>query len=227
MKPTVSDAEVLGAKTLYHGSKSGLVGPIRPASRDCCDFGSGFYMGDSPLQPQTLICRMERPWFYTLAFDMNGLVVSTFSSVREWALFIAYNRGAMAGYAGTPLEARMKAIVAGKDVLFGRIANDRVFYAAQRFFEGDITLEALADVLKALNYGNQYVALTERACSRVGIRSARVLSAAECDSLRQKSERQRAHAENQTNEILKAHRHQDGTFFDEICERLAAGEETL
>lgn len=28
--------------TLYHGSKSGLKGPIAPISRDRCDFGKGF-----------------------------------------------------------------------------------------------------------------------------------------------------------------------------------------
>lgn len=31
---------------LYHGSKSGIKGDIAPNSRDACDFGQGFYMGD-------------------------------------------------------------------------------------------------------------------------------------------------------------------------------------
>ena len=33
---------------LYHGSKSGLVGDIKPISRERCDFGKGFYMGTTP-----------------------------------------------------------------------------------------------------------------------------------------------------------------------------------
>ena len=33
---------------LYHGSKSGIQGKIKPASRDRCDFGTGFYMGTAP-----------------------------------------------------------------------------------------------------------------------------------------------------------------------------------
>lgn len=33
---------------LYHGSKSGIKGPIAPISRDRCDFGKGFYMGTDP-----------------------------------------------------------------------------------------------------------------------------------------------------------------------------------
>lgn len=30
---------------LYHGSKNGLSGAIKPMSREKCDFGRGFYMG--------------------------------------------------------------------------------------------------------------------------------------------------------------------------------------
>lgn len=48
---------------LYHGSKSGIQGKIKPASRDRCDFGAGFYMGTDPLQPLTLICDYEQSVF--------------------------------------------------------------------------------------------------------------------------------------------------------------------
>lgn len=30
--------------TLYHGSKSGICGSIAPVSRECCDFGKGFFL---------------------------------------------------------------------------------------------------------------------------------------------------------------------------------------
>ena len=33
---------------LFHGSKSGIKGPIAPISRERCDFGKGFYMGNEP-----------------------------------------------------------------------------------------------------------------------------------------------------------------------------------
>ena len=49
---------------LYHGSKNGITGPIAPSSRDACDFGRGFYMGDFQQQPLTLICRSEDSKFY-------------------------------------------------------------------------------------------------------------------------------------------------------------------
>ena len=45
---------------LYHGSKSGIEGPIEPKSRKQCDFGKGFYMGTDPGQALTLICDYDK-----------------------------------------------------------------------------------------------------------------------------------------------------------------------
>ena len=32
---------------IYHGSKNGIEGNIKPSSRIDCDFGTGFYMSES------------------------------------------------------------------------------------------------------------------------------------------------------------------------------------
>ena len=53
------------ALRLYHGSKSGIEGPIRPIGSSVNDFGRGFYLGDEPSQPLTLICR----GFHTISND--------------------------------------------------------------------------------------------------------------------------------------------------------------
>ena len=52
--------------TLYHGLKSGIDGAIAPMSRDRCDFGKGFYMGDEKSQPLTLICNYSNATCYTV-----------------------------------------------------------------------------------------------------------------------------------------------------------------
>jgi len=44
-------------KRLYHGSKNGIKGDIKPESRERCDFGCGFYLGDKPDQPKGLIAQ--------------------------------------------------------------------------------------------------------------------------------------------------------------------------
>ena len=37
-------------KILFHGSRGGIDGDICPESRNNCDFGSGFYLGENKLQ---------------------------------------------------------------------------------------------------------------------------------------------------------------------------------
>ena len=79
-----------GEVILYHGSKSGLVGDIRPISRALCDFGKGFYMGTKQLQPLTLICNFPNAKMYTLKLNLTGLCVLEIEVGIDWALLIAY-----------------------------------------------------------------------------------------------------------------------------------------
>ena len=79
--------------TLYHGSKSGLHGPIAPISRDRCDFGRGFYMGTERIQPLTLICNYPGGKLYTLQANLTGLKILDVEVGLDWALLIAFNRG--------------------------------------------------------------------------------------------------------------------------------------
>ena len=78
-KKTGGIASALGEKPqrqiLYHGSKSGIKGPIGPISRDRCDFGRGFYMGTDPYQTLTLISDFEASRFYMVSLDLKGLNV--------------------------------------------------------------------------------------------------------------------------------------------------------
>lgn len=60
---------------LYHGSKAGLVGDIALISRDCCDFGKGFYMGTERSQPLTLVCNYPNAKLYTLNVNLNRLTL--------------------------------------------------------------------------------------------------------------------------------------------------------
>ena len=60
---------------LFHGSKAGIDGEIKPISRNRCDFGSGFYMGTDIWQPLTLIYNYESPILYTVEVDLTSLNV--------------------------------------------------------------------------------------------------------------------------------------------------------
>ena len=75
-----------GKIILYHGSKSGINGPIAPISTDRCDFGKGFYMGTDRNQPLTLICNYPEAKLYTLSVDLSDLKTVDIDIGLDWAL---------------------------------------------------------------------------------------------------------------------------------------------
>jgi len=203
---------------LYHGSKSGIDGAIRPASRDCCDFGSGFYLGSEPTQPLTLICTKEKPVFYTCEADFAGLSIYTFKPDVEWALFVAWNRGLIPDEFRSFYDDRYRPIIESADVIVGKIANDRMVVVLDWFFKSFISDVGLLESLKALNLGDQYVCKTARACERVHVVDQKILSPAECERLTDKSRNQRAYAVKAVDRIRLFHR-RDGESFSEIMAR--------
>ena len=205
---------------LYHGSKAGIEGPIRPIGSSVNDFGRGFYLGDEPSQPLTLICRGEKPTFYTCEIELEGLRVHRFGDGLDWALFVAWNRDMIPEEFRSAYDARFRSLRAENDILVGRIANDRMFIVLDMFFKNTLSDTALVDCLKALNLGNQYCALTDAACARVKVIDSRVLPEVERETLRDKSFRQRQRAIDEVERIRLRHLH-DGFFFQEILEREA------
>ena len=200
---------------LYHGSKSGIKGPVAPISRERCDFGKGFYMGSEPYQPLTLISDFEESKFYVLSLDLARLRVLRVKPDLEWAMLVAYNRGKMDEVRGTLLYRQYAAMSKDYDVIVGSIANDRMFYVLDNFFLGNITDKALVMSLSALRQGEQYVVITGKACEHVKIEAEVELSGLERIFLRDLSASNRVKGVNLANEICRDYR-REGRFFDEI-----------
>ena len=204
-----------GKMLLYHGSKSGIKGPIAPISREHCDFGKGFYMGTEPYQPLTLISDFEESKFYMISLDMTGLRVLNVKPDLEWAMLVAYNRGKMDEVRGTALFEHYAAMSKDCDVVVGSIADDRMFYVLDNFFLGNITDKALVMSLAALQLGKQYVAITGKACKHIKIEAEVELSQLERIFLRDLGESNRVKGVHLANEICRDYR-REGRFFDEI-----------
>lgn len=180
---------------LYHGSKSGIRGNIRPdLGRSMCDFGKGFYLGDLPDQPIGLIAGWENHKLYEMEFQAKGLQIKRFGNTYEeqldWALFIAYNRNPQWYADRKKLCEKYESYHSGYDAVVGLIANDKMFQLLERFYEGTLCDRALIDGLSRVRLGNQYVLKTERACSaeHLQIISERTLTAAEKKSALAQSE---------------------------------------
>ena len=206
-----------GRILLYHGSKSGIVGDIAPKSREMCDFGKGFYMGTEPGQPLTLICDFEKAKFYIVSIDTNALDTVEIKADLDWAMLVAFHRGRMDKIKGTSFYEKYSRIDAGKDLVIGSIANDRMFYVLDNFFMGNITDMALVNSLSALKLGKQYVATTEKACASVRIEREIPLSMMERRFLQDESDANRQKGIALANDICKNYR-REGNFFDEILD---------
>ena len=200
---------------LYHGSKKGIVGDIAPISREECDFGSGFYMGTSPLQPLTLICNEDKPKFYAVELDMTGLNVLNVEIGMEWAMLIAYHRKEMENAKGTAIYEKYAHMANGYDVIIGYIANDRMYTELSRFFNKTLTDVALINCLSALDLGKQYVAVSGKACKQIKILKEEPLSQLELALLRDMSAKRRKEGIALAEQIEVQYR-REGKFFDEI-----------
>ena len=208
---------------LYHGSKSGISGPIEPRSRQQCDFGKGFYMGTEPGQALTLICDYEKSKFYIVSIDPRDLTHLEVPANIDWAMLVAYHRGRMEKAIGTPFYNKYQAMVAEKDLIIGNIANDRMFYVIDNFFIGNITDAALVNSLSALQLGKQYVAVTQKGCDAVKIECEVPLSHLERMYMKDISSENRAKGVSLANNICKNYR-REGMFFDEILDDAMTGE---
>ncbi len=216
---TAADDIVLkdGRILLYHGSKSGILGDIAPKSREMCDFGKGFYMGTEPGQPLTLICDFEKSKFYLVSVDTRELDTIEIKADIDWAMLVAYHRGRMEQIKGTSFYERYSRLDAGKDLIIGSIANDRMFYVLDNFFTGAITDMALVNSLSALKLGKQYVATTEKACASIRIEKELPISIMERRFLQDESAVNRQKGINLANDICRNYR-REGKFFDEILD---------
>ncbi len=212
-----------GRILLYHGSKSGLVGDIKPISRDKCDFGKGFYMGTTPEQPLTLICDFEESKFYVISIDIKELETIEIPADINWGMVVAYHRGRMEKIKGSKFYNKYSSLTCDKDLAIGSIANDRMFYVIDNFFLENITDVALINSLSALQLGKQYVALTEKACKEIKVEKEIKLSFFEKKILRKVSENNREKGIELANKICKSHR-REGKFFDEILDDALKGE---
>ena len=200
---------------LYHGSKKGINGDIAPISRNECDFGKGFYMGTTTLQPLTLVCNEDKPKLYTVELDMTGLKVLTVEIGMDWAMLIAYYRKEMESAKGTPIYEKYAHMADGYDVIIGYIANDRMYTELSRFFNRTLTDVALINCLSALDLGKQYVAVSDKACKHIKVIKEDSLSQLELALLKDMSAERRKEGIALAEEIEVKYR-REGKFFDEI-----------
>lgn len=175
-----------------------------------------------PGQALTLICDYEKSKFYVVSVATDTLAQIEVPADIDWAMLVAYHRGRMEKINGTDFYNKYRNMTAGKDLIIGNIANDRMFFVIDNFFIGNVTDTALVNSLSALQLGKQYVAVSQKGCDAVRVESEISLSYLERLFIKNTAEENRAKGISLANDICRNYR-REGLFFDEILDKAKNG----
>ena len=154
---------------LFHGSKFGLKEVCVNGARSTCDFGNGFYLGETYDQALSFVCENEKSSVYSFIFDLNGLNVKMFDCSLEWMIAICYYRGTIKEFEDSELVKSVINKVKSADVIIAPIADNRMFYIMSLFAAGEINAEVALHSLSASKLGLQYIIKTEKAIKKLNI----------------------------------------------------------
>ncbi len=152
---------------LFHGSKNGLSGITASGSRDYCDFGRGFYLGETYHQALSFVCENEKSSVYSFSYSFKGLKAKQFDCSMEWMLAICYYRGMLGEYAQNASVRKIVSEVELSDLIIAPIADNKMFYIMAQFTDGEINADVALHSLAASNLGFQYVLKTEKALANL------------------------------------------------------------
>lgn len=208
-------------KIYYHGSRGGLSGSIQPISRVRCDFGQGFYMSDTPIQAKGLVVEDSAPYLYELRIredpDLFPPLTTKELRGKEWLYTVLACRERSMEL--LPYIKHYKKALKGFDFAKGPIADDRMNEAIRNFEDGNLTDEGLMYCLSKVDYGNQIVALSQRACDSIQIITEREIYGQEADQARIYSSEKRKDGRNAVKEAQRLFRNK-GKYIDEIARSL-------
>lgn len=148
---------------LFHGSKSGLSDITVSGSRKNCDFGNGFYLGQTYNQALSFVCEYDRASVYSFRYSLEGLKCVEFDCSLDWMIAICYFRGTIKNYAESETVRKVIKKTEDADVIIAPIADNKMFYVMSQFAEGEINADAAIHSLSASRLGLQYIIKSDRA----------------------------------------------------------------
>ena len=152
---------------LFHGSKDGLTEVTITGSRDNCDFGKGFYLGETYNQALSFVCEKEKSSVYSFKYSLSDLKVKRFDCNLEWMLAICYYRGTLGEFSMNSMIGQIVADIEAADVVIAPIADNKMFYVMAQFTEGEINADVALHSLSASKLGLQFIFKTEKALDKL------------------------------------------------------------
>ncbi|MBQ7182390.1 MAG: DUF3990 domain-containing protein [Clostridia bacterium] len=154
-------------EVLFHGSKNGLSEITAAGSRGNCDFGKGFYLGETYEQALAFVCENERSSVYSFQYSLDELKIKRFDCSLEWMLAICFYRGTLGEYSQSRAVKKIVSEVEPADVIIAPIADNKMFYIMAQFTDGEINADAALHSLSASSLGSQYVFRSEKALRKL------------------------------------------------------------
>ena len=152
---------------LFHGSKEGLNEIKIDGSRLNCDFGHGFYLGESYEQALNFIVQYQKSSVYSFKIDIKDLKIKRFQCDLEWMLAIAYYRGKNEEIKNNNKVLKIIKEIEDADIIIAPIADNKMFNILSEFSLGEINMDVAIHSLFSYSLGNQYVIKTEKALNRL------------------------------------------------------------
>ncbi len=152
---------------LFHGSKDGLSYISDKGSRDSCDFGNGFYLGETYNQALSFVCEKDSSSVYSFRYSLDGLKIKRFECNLEWMLAICYYRGTIEEYKSKDIINKIISEVENADVIIAPIADNKMFYIMAQFTDGEINADVALHSLSASKLGLQYIFKTDKAINKL------------------------------------------------------------
>lgn len=152
---------------LFHGSKDGLSNITSTGSRDNCDFGNGFYMGETYHQALSFVCEKDNSSVYSFSYSLEDLKIKRFECNLEWMLAICHYRGTIRDFDDNPKIQEIVQEVEKADVIIAPIADNKMFYIMAQFTDGEINADVALHSLSASKLGLQYIFKTDKAIERL------------------------------------------------------------
>lgn len=152
---------------LFHGSKYGLSKVTISGSRDNCDFGNGFYLGETYKQALSFVCEKDKSSVYSFKYSFENLKLKKFKCDLEWMLAICYYRGTLGSFSENPRVKKIIEEIESVDIVIAPIADNKMFYIMAQFTEGEINADVALHSLSTSKLGLQFIFKTEKALNNL------------------------------------------------------------
>ena len=205
---------------LYHGSRGGIEGDIQPISRERCDFGRGFYLGENKSQACGLVVDDSDPFLYRIKLDVSKIPNDKILVLngKEWLYTILACRKRCTEFNELNIAKKALRELKKYDLVIGPIADDRMTEAIRRFENHAMTDKALLECLKYIDYGNQYVCKTKKACGCLTILDEKEIYGKEADDIRKYSAEMRGKGKDIVDQMQVRYQ-REGFFLNELVDR--------